>query len=949
MVGRRRLALRDGVDFRLAAPSSRHAAPPPYAPRVPEPPPTPPPGAHVLSRETELAQLGRFLQAGEPAACLVLLGEPGVGKTTLWEEAIALAGANGLLVRSTRTSEAETALSFAGLGDLLDGVEGEVLAGLPAPHLRAIDVALRRTDAGATPPDPLAICAGFLGTLRLLAARQPLLVAVDDVQWLDASSAEVLAFAARRTGQGVKFLVSRRTGRPSDLERVLEPRGVERLELAGLSHGAVARLLAERLGLSPPRRVLRQLYETSHGNPLFALELGRMLAERGMPDPGAELPFPHVVEDVFGERVRGLAPAARRALLAVALSAVIARVELERLVDPLAVEDAIAAGLLVVERGHVRPSHGLLAAAARHLASAGERRALHRDLAAAVTDPVLHARHLASATATPDAAVATTVAGASSLALERGGLQEAEELAREALRLTPVDSPERVDRVLEAARTQIATGDVDHARELIFSHLEELPRGRARARGYLLAADPSPRPDHVALLERALAEGGDDPEVRADALTSMALMLAVAAVERIDEAERLAREALLAARAAGPEVEVRALPALAWSLVLQGRPLSELQPVGVRPPGGILFETFLERPLAVGLAFRGETAEARSIFEQVAREAEARGEGRAMSVITIQRCELELRSGEVGTAERLLEELGQWVSLDELSTVYGRLRAVAAALRGDPAAVSAWAGKVLRAADPEVLPAWDRLESHRALGIVALFSQDAGEAVSQLAPIWEHTRRHHVRDPGAFPVAGDLVEALLLAGDAAAAREVLEELQRDATEQRHPWGLATVGRCSALLRLHEGVGDEAATTLEEAATEFGTFGLGFDRARCLLALGREQRRSKRSGAARQALEEAAAEFERLGCMGWADQARGELARVSGRRRQSGDDRLTPSERRVADLAAAGRSNKEIAAELFVSVYTVEEHLSHAYSKLGIRSRTQLARALESLE
>jgi len=914
---------------------------------VPEASPASPHAARLLSRDAELAQLQRFLDggAGSPA-CLTLLGEPGVGKTTLWEAGLSLAVAGGHAALSARASEAEARLSFAALGDLVDGVGDEVLEELPPPHRRAIEVAVRRVDAGSEPPDKLAICAGFLGALRLLAARRQLIVAVDDVQWLDASSADVLLFAARRVEAGTRFLLSRRAGRPSDLERVLEVRGVERVELAGLSTGAIARLLAERLGVVPPRRVLRRLYETSHGNPLFALELGRLLAEQGPPEPGVELPFPQLVEEVFGARVRALGPEVRRLLLAVALSAGVTRAELEQVVDPHAVEDAESAGVLAVQGGHVRAEHGLLAATARHLSSGRERADLHRQLAAVVADPAQRALHLALASRAPDEELAAVIAAASLLALETGSAPEGEELARHALRLTPADSAARPSRVLELVDAELATGDLLRAGATIAAHLEGLPAGRSRARGYLAAARTSDFRDEPAFIELALAEAGDDPEVVADALRRKSLRLSIVLVQQLDVAEALARDALVAARGAGPEVEERVLPALAWSLVIQGRPVAELALTDLDRLGGS-FERSVARPLAVRLAFRGETAEARSFFRRLARAAEERGLGKAVVALVIQRCELELRCGDVLEVERLFGELDQWASVDDISAVQARVRALEAAVRGDPAEAARWAGRVLASVDPEASPMWDRLECERALGIAALFSQEANEAVTRLGRVWEHAKAHHVGDPGAFPVAGDLVEALLLAGDATAAESVTEALARDAHERQHPWGLATADRCAALLALRRGYDEASARRLEVAASAYGNLGLAFERARCLLALGRLQRRSKKSGAARRSLEAAAGEFERLGCSGWSEAAGEELSRISGRRR-SADGQLTPSERRVVDLAARGLTNKEIAAELFVSVYTVEDHLSHAYAKLGVRSRAQLAR-LAALE
>ena len=219
-----------------------------------------------------------------------------------------------------------------------------------------------------------------------------------------------------------------------------------------------------------------------------------------------------------------------------------------------------------------------------------------------------------------------------------------------------------------------------------------------------------------------------------------------------------------------------------------------------------------------------------------------------------------------------------------------------------------------------------------------------GQAVTHLAAVWEHTVRAGVEDPGAFPVAGDLAEALAEAGRPGAANEVIGRLARLAAAQQHPWGLATADRSAAVVTLAAGYADAAAAQLAAAAEAYRALGAGWEAARALLVLGRAQRRAKKRAAARDSLEQARAGFEQLGCPGWAQAAAAELDRISGRRAAPGGG-LTPAERRVAELAAAGLSNKQIADQLYLSVGTVEVQLSRVYAKLGITSRAQLARRL----
>ena len=302
-------------------------------------------------------------------------------------------------------------------------------------------------------------------------------------------------------------------------------------------------------------------------------------------------------------------------------------------------------------------------------------------------------------------------------------------------------------------------------------------------------------------------------------------------------------------------------------------------------------------------------------------------------------CELGLRAADWGTVSRLLDEWAESADDELLITpTYQRCRALVAAGRGLPDEARRWATPALEAAEPLGFR-WQVLESRRALGIAALLAHEPSVAAEHLRAVWEHTQREGVDEPGAFPVAPDLVGALAELGEVAEAEAVTERLRVLAEQQEHPWGLAAAERCAAVLRLP----DEAAA-LARAADAFEQLGLRGDAAHSLLALGRGLRRHRKWGGARDALERAAAAFDALGSPGWADEARSELERV-GARRPTPSGELTPAERRVVELAAGGSSNKEIAQALFVTVRTVEAHLSHAYAKLGVRSRAQLARRL----
>jgi DNA-binding NarL/FixJ family response regulator len=903
-----------------------------------------------LGRAPELGEVEGFLAPTPAGRALVLCGEPGIGKSTVWEAAVGLARSRGFSVWCARASEAEAQLSFAGLADLLEAAYPGVLAALPAPQRRALEVAVRRAEPAGPPPEPFAVSAGLLEALRLAAGHGPVLVAVDDQPWLDRASAAALVFAARRlTGHDVRFLISRQSGRPSELERVLEPAGVSRVELGPLSFTAVSRLLADRLGRSLPRRVVRQLVETSRGNPLFAVELGRAVLERGLPEIGAGLPVPAVLGELFGARVGALRPEVRRALLAVALSAGLTGAELAAVVDPAAIEDAAASGVLVVGGTRVRASHPLLAAVAAGQSSARERRELHLALGAAVGDPVLRARHLAMAASTLDARLASEVSAAAARASAQGTVRDAAELAGHALRLTAAGGSEYDERLLALARYLIDAGEHARATGLLAGRIGALPAGPARAAAYLLLGEGAPSPAEEGHLARAIADSAAAPGVRAQALAKQAMLLTVNRVQRIAEAEHTAGEALATAPPADQDAKRRALVALAWARIMRGRGIDDLaaRAAAVAPGTASPYDSSVGRPTGVRLAFRGELARAREVFRGLLAAADERDEPRSGTVITTQLCEVELRAGHTSAAARALEEFDQWAALEpEAAAFRVRLEAVLAAVRGDPGRATVLTAEVLQASE-STTSEWDRLEARRAAGLAALLQRQPEQAVISLAEVWEHTLREGVQDPGAFPVAADLVEALAETGRLDAAGEVIGRLGDLAAAQQHPWGLATVTRSAAVVTLAGGYDEAAAAALARAAAAYQALGLDFDSARTLLFLGRAQRRSKKRAAARQSLEQARSAFEQLGCPGWAQAAAAELGRISGRRAAPAGG-LTPGEQQAAELAAGGLSNKEVAAQLYLSVATVEAHLSRAYAKLGLRSRAQLARHLGAL-
>jgi DNA-binding CsgD family transcriptional regulator len=908
--------------------------------------------AQIVGRDEELAAVGEFLDAEGDRRALVLAGGPGIGKTTLWEAGIGTAQARGLRALVARPSGAEARLSYAALIDLCSDVDASALDALPAPQRSALEVALLRTEPGAAPPEPRAIALGLLNLLRALARDGPVLVAIDDVPWIDGPSVEALVFAARRlAAEPVTFLLAKRPGRPMSLERALEP---QRVEVGPLSLGATRRLLAERLGLSLPRPLMRHIVESTVGNPLFALEVGRTLVERGLPLPGEDVPVPDAVEDLLSMRVAQLTGPSRRVLLAVALSGDLHFDELAAIEDVAALEDALDRGLVRLDRDRVRASHPLLAAAATQRSGRRERRDLHRALACVVEDEELRALHLARATERPDDEVAAAVAEAARESSACGCRQDAVRLAEHALRLTPEASPERPERLLALGKYLERAGEPQRLTELIEPEVPGLPTAAQRARAWLMLSEGA-RPKTIEDLERhldyALAECQNEPvepSLRAYVLAKKASLTAASNVARIDEAEEWALAAVSAA-VGDRDVERLALYALGWARALSGRAIDDLVArSGAAADASSFIAASPERIAGQRHVWRGEIEEARAILQPLLALADERGEPASYALVRLHMCELELRAGAFGAARRRLDEWAQSAEGDLLiRPMYQRCRALLAAGVGDATEAERWATDAIARARATG-SRWDWLEGMRARGIAALLVREPQRAAETLSAVWEHTLRERVDEPGVYPVAPELVEALADAGALDAALDVSVRLRGVAERLEHPWALATAQRCHALVQLAGPSYDaDSADALADAAATYERLGLRFDHARSLLSLGRAQRRLKQWGGAREALVAAAAAFDVLGSTGWADRARSELERVGGRRPRSSGE-LTPTERQIVALAAGGLANKEIAQALDLAVHTVEVHLSRAYARLGVRSRTQLAARLPDL-
>jgi DNA-binding CsgD family transcriptional regulator len=903
----------------------------------------------VFGRESELSMLRGFVAADRPRGALLLTGAAGIGKTALWEAGLALARDAGRRVMATRASGAEASMAFAGLIDLCEAVGSAELDELPRPQRGAFEAALLRTEPpGGSPPDPHAIALAYLNVLRTMAVHQPLLLAVDDVPWLDEASTSVFVFAARRLrDEPVAFLLTRRTESASSVELAVTP---ERLDVGPLDTEAQRRLLAARLGVFPSRVLLRRIADLSQGNALFALELGRAVRAAGSSGGSQDVILPDTVDNALDARAAGLASGVRRVLLAVALTGGMTRVELEAVGGRDSVDAAFDDGVLIREGLRVRASHPLLAAAAVKNSTPAERREVHIAVADAVADEELSALNLALASERSDARLATRLADAASRAAARGARPQAVVLAEHALRITGEETAEAGERLLALAAHLFRAGEERRMTDLISGALDRLPAGTPRARALLLLCDGTgvtTLEQYQRQLDRVLAEENVDSAVRAQALALRAEATAVVAVRAIPQAARWAQDALAADGADGG-IERRLLHSLAWITALAGQPIDEMcGRFRAVSPDSVYLANSPERVAAQRLVWRGELDAARIALMRLLQQADDQGEGASYALQRLHLCELELRMGDWDAAARLLEEWALSAERELLNLpMYERCRALLAMGRGDVDDARVWAGRTLARADAYG-DGWDRLEALRARGAAALLALDPAEAAGDLGAVREHTEREGVRDPGVFPVAPDLVEALVELGDLAGARTVTDTLRGHAEEQAHPWGLVTARRCRALVRLAAPRYDRSAGGgLAAAADDLERMGLRFDAARCLLSLGRAQRRMKQWGTARTSLERAAAGFAQLGSTGWEQRVQTELARVGGRS-PAAPGALTPTEQDIVELAAQGLTNKDIARRLSIAVHTVEVHLSRAYAKLGVHTRSQLAARLQT--
>jgi DNA-binding CsgD family transcriptional regulator len=915
----------------------------------------------MVGREHELASVKRFLGvARESFAVLVLEGHAGIGKTTVWRAGTRRAAGDGFLVLSCRPAQTESKLSFVALTDLLRDVDDEAFESLPEPQRVALSAAILRSGVGPRSPSPRAVGAGLTSLLRILAGAAPLLIAVDDTQWLDRASAAALSYALRRLeGESVGALMSLRTGDGEDSAPLalgdLAPENVTRVVVRPLAASSLYHVIHDELGHVFPRPTLQRIEREAAGNPFFALELARALAAASAaPGPGDPLPVPDTIAALVRDRIAMLPAETRELLLAASLLSTARSSHLRVVVDEHFAESLASAashGILVLRGDLLSFSHPLFASAVRGAATADERRAMHRRLAELDLDIEERARHLALGANAPDEKTARILDEAADRTIARAAPEAAAELAELAARLTPADNPElRRRRTLRAAGFRFRAGDAAGAERTLDALLAELPPGHVRAEAYELLARihnvAGTSGTTVALYERALREAADDTKLAARLHSQIWL----ASFDDFERAERHAEAALALFDSMAdpdPEVETQALNVRVALAVHRFQPLPmELVQRGLE------LEPLLDEPnvrdrisasLGPWLKYTGDFDGARYWLERTVQAAIDEGDEGALPYAVSHIAQLELWAGNWDVAQRRAHEhlaaaqqTGQQFELRQARFII----AYVDAHRGRLDEAEALAERVLVDAT-EHDDLWNLANAHAVLGLVALTRGDLERCVEVLTRYVEILRQIHRRAP--VTQHGDLVEALVRAGDLERARSEAEAFIRSAeTAGRIPW-LAIAGRCRAQLAVAEGDLEQGASAVEAALAYHRRTTVPFDLARTLLVAAEVERRQGRRRAARDTLQRAQSIFAELGAPQWAGRAEVEIARLPIRHGRPNE--LTATERSVAQLAADGKTNREIALELHISQKTVEANLSRAYRKLEIRRRAQLGARL----
>src|SRR5215469_12931339 len=963
----------------------------PHPPRWPSAPPLPidrrhwnePDASRVramdsgpIGREAEVAEIYAFLAAaaGTPSAVAVA-GDIGIGKTVVWKHVLR-AGCAGSRVLSCCPAQAESPLAFSALDDLFGGVIEEVLPELPevrrqavgaallhgGPELPGADLGRPGADRERPEPERRLLARGILDALRVLSADRPLVLAVDDAQWLDRPSAAVLGFCIRRLQhEAVSIVVTLRDeGQPGllGLGQDLPSGAFLHIRLGPLSPGTISQILQSRLGATFGKYTLARLYEACAGNPFYALESARALLEGGRTCPAGEpLPIPGVLGDLVRHRLRRLTGDTLLVGRLVAASA-----------DPreqvilaahggreswVALDKAIDDGVIERDGDALRFTHCLLRPVLYGEMTRGERRDVHRLLAAHMGETAERAWHLALSAEGPSDEIAATLDAAAERVAAGGEPGTAAVLEEQAVRLTPsAQAGRRRERALCAGDYHFRAGDLTRSRELIESAITSWPAGADRAALLIRLAAIHYHHSGWALAEQtlrqALAQAPHDPALRAHAEQDLAVTQLTAG--DLAAASHWAEASLRSAgRAARTGLAARSLARMAVIEFLRGNGIqadlldqaeADLAEAPNEQPS--LLSPSLAR--AVVLTWGDRLDEARHRFADCYRHALGHGDEVSLPFLLCHFSELECWAGNWDAAEDYARKAGQLADENQQHAMKpGALYALALVLahRGHTGHATELATEALAACERNgslVL----RSSVLSVLGFIAVSLGDHQAAHAHLGDAAKAAVGAGLGEPCLVRFLPDEIEALAVLGEASLAGSYVQVLEERGSSLGRPWALATAARCRAHVASVMGDHDGAQAACAEALSAHDRLPMPFELGRTLLVKGMTERRAKRKSAAAASFGRALAIFDHLGAPLWAGKARQELAATAARPPAGG---LTPTERRVADLIAQGRSNREVARAMFVTENTVQTHVRHIFQKLGVRSRTELAARL----
>jgi len=913
----------------------------------------------MVEREPEARAVSDLLnRACEGPAALVIEGEAGIGKTTLLLDAADQAVERGFRVLSARGSPAEVSYAYAAVADLLSGVDEALVADLTAVQRIALERARSgEVLAGGPATDERVVASAFLSVIKRISSGTAVLLAIDDAQWLDASSRAVVRFAAWRVLGAVGMVLTSRSGEPSATDvvswlRLSRPDAVTRLKMSPLTLGGLHTLISARFGRVLPRPMMTRIHEISGGNPLYASELARAVADgdsidHQLPDTLAALVRARV-QDVDAETALVLLAAACTPAPTVELVAMATATPAQRVVELL--ESGDAARIVVISGNQIRFAHPLLATGVYTGAVPARRREAHRRLAECVEMPELKARHLASAAVSGDPTTLEALDSAAALTRSNGAPAAAAELLDLAIGLGG-DTPVR--RIL-AAQHHFEAGSIATARQRLGGTAARLPSGVLRGAAVMLQGALDGYDGSFTAAVEALSDGvaqvGDHPALRLQGL--MLLAPATGLAGRMREAVELTREAVRCADDLGdPALRSQARALYVQISFTHGMGLDHdmlrdaLQWQGDADPVSPSMRA--DATAALTDAWVGKLDRAERAMRRIKQQVADRGSEIGALWVDTQLTMIDVWAGNYRRAALIAEE--QERRAEQMGGHHARLAALTCR-----AAVAAYTGQVdqARSAAIEAIRISNDTGGHYlaiyptiSLGFLEVSLGNYTAALDALVSVLGSFDPEHGTEIVPHGWLPDAVEALTGLGRVDEAEDLVKALQHNGVRTNRKWMLAMAARGRGLCLAARGELPGAEEAAVEALAHHEGLPMPFEQARTQLLLGQLQRRRRHRQHASASLQQALSTFDDIGAPLWAERARIELARLSG---TNDDPRsgLTPAEQRIAQRAAAGLSNKDIATEQFLALKTVEMILSSVYRKLGIRSRTQLHARLD---